>query len=149
MDKRLVGCNVVDKDKMLGYTHRVIVNGSRNYNDYDFFKNFMKEHFIDDMEFKNNLCFITGMAFTGADDLIITFCKEYNIPIYSCPVQWYNENGDFIKAAGMIRNTLMLELGNQLVSFYDGQSKGTAHMLDIASKIKMKRFIIKITIEKD
>jgi hypothetical protein len=43
----------------------------------------------------------------------------------------------------------MLDVGNQLVAFYDGKSSGTKHILDNAGKIKMKRVIVKIEIHKE
>lgn len=143
-DKRLQNCIVVDKDTMLGYVHRVIVAGSRGYNDYNVFSNFIKEHFINDDEFKNNICFISGMANSGGDDLIIRFCEEYKIPIYPCPAQWNDSHGNLDRSAGYKRNLNMLDIGNRLVVFFDGQSNGTKHILENASKRKMKRFIVKI-----
>ena len=149
MDNRLKECTVVTKDTALGYTHRVIVAGSRKYNDYAFFKSFMKEYFIDDPLYTNNLCFISGMAFSGGDDLIITFCKEFNIPIYPCAAEWRDSNNNYDSSAGFKRNLTMLDVGNQLVAFYDGKSNGTKHILDNAGKIKMKRVIVKIEIHKE
>ena len=149
MDIRLKECVVLTKDKALGYSHRVIVAGSRKYNNYAFFKSFMKEYFIDDDLYTDNLCFISGMAFSGGDDLIITFCKEFNIPIYPCPTEWKDSEGNYDSAAGFKRNLTMLDVGNQLVAFYDNKSNGTKHILENAGKIKMKRVIVKIEIDKE
>jgi len=38
------------------------------------------------------------------------------------------------RAAGSIRNTLMSWYGKRLLAFWDGQSRGAAHMIDTARR---------------
>jgi hypothetical protein len=82
MDNRLKECVVVTKDTALGYTHRVIVAGSRKYNDYAFFKSFMKEYFIDDPLYTNNLCFISAVS-------LVTTTHSFRRLSMLIPMQYY------------------------------------------------------------
>ena len=43
----------------------------------------------------------------------------------------------------------MLIYSNRLVSFFDGESKGIQHLLDLAESSKLKRNIIRITKEEN
>lgn len=38
------------------------------------------------------------------------------------------------KAAGLIRNPVIVQIGDEVKAFWDGQSKGTKHTMDIAKK---------------
>ena len=40
---------------------------------------------------------------------------------------------EYGKAAGMMRNKQMLDFADALVAFWDGESRGTENMLDIAA----------------
>jgi len=42
------------------------------------------------------------------------------------------------KAAGFIRNAEMAEYADALIAFWDGRSKGTKHMIDLAKKHGLK-----------
>lgn len=72
---------------------------------------------------------ISGTAL-GADRLGEVFAKELNLPLMRFPADW-SSNG---KAAGYIRNRQMAEVADGLLAFWDGKSKGTKHMIDIATK---------------
>lgn len=78
---------------------------------------------------------ISGGA-KGADTLAIKFAKEYNLNYKVMNADW-NKYG---KRAGIIRNAEMLTyaISNPndiaiLISFWNGTSKGTKHMIDISN----------------
>jgi hypothetical protein len=48
----------------------------------------------------------------------------------------------FGKSAGYKRNEEMAKVADACVIFWDGKSKGTKHMIDIAKKYKLKLRII-------
>lgn len=112
------------------YDIRIIVAGSRGYNDRREFHNVLCAY-LERFEGKNVL-FISGAAPTGADDLIIRWCKKFKFPCKEMPADW--DNPDYGKRAGYIRNAEMGKIGTHLLSFYDGNSRGTAHMIDEAMK---------------
>jgi hypothetical protein len=106
----------------------VIIAGSRNFNDYDLFKE--KCIFYLKKRVKDGLCIFSGCA-NGADSLTLRFAKEYGIDVEEYPAEW-NKYG---KKAGMLRNSEMLKNAHALIAFWDGKSKGTMNMVEIA-KIK-------------
>ena len=118
----------VDKSELFNYDIRLIVAGTRGFNDYSLFSKTMDEYVaaLDNP----SIVFITGKAKTGADNLIIEWCKEHNKPWVEFPADWNR----YRKAAGHIRNAEMGHVGTHLMTFHDGMSSGTQGMLDIADK---------------
>ena len=55
------------------------------------------------------------------------------------PAQW----NEFGKRAGYIRNEEMAKYADACVAFWDGESKGTKHMIDLANKHKIEVRVIK------
>lgn len=108
--------------------HKLIIAGSRDFNDYQLLKNSLKK--------KNISCIISGMA-RGADSLGVRYAKEHNIPLVEVPAKW----DLYGKSAGYKRNLEMAEMATACICFWDGQSKGTAHMIDIAKK---KNLLLKV-----
>jgi len=62
----------------------------------------------------------------GVDEAGAQWAKRRNIEVETHQADW-ERNG---KAAGPMRNRTMAEIGDQLLAFWDGQSKGTANMID-------------------
>lgn len=111
---------------------KVIVAGSREFSDYDFLKNKLN-HLLKN---KTDICILCGMA-RGADMLGKRYAEEYGLHIEYYPADWEKDG----KSAGYLRNILMAENADALVAFWDGKSKGTKHMIDIA---KTKGLEVKI-----
>jgi hypothetical protein len=66
----------------------------------------------------------------GADSLAVRYAEQYKCPVEKFPALW-DVHG---RAAGPIRNQLMLDEGKpDLVLAFPG-GRGTAHMIDIAEK---------------
>lgn len=70
---------------------------------------------------------ISGEA-RGADTLGIKLARSYNANIAIFPAQW----SVYGKSAGYKRNTLMADNADVLLAFWDGTSKGTGHMIQLA-----------------
>jgi hypothetical protein len=64
--------------------------------------------------------------------------NRWDIPIKRFPANW-NEYG---KSAGYIRNQEMADYAEQLVCIWDGESKGTKHMIDIAKKKRIPIYLL-------
>lgn len=120
------------------FDERIIVAGSRNYYDYDFFAKQMKEIIKD---IKGNIVFYSGMASSGADKLIIDFCLNEGYLYYPYPAEW----DKFGKKAGFLRNNFMADTATWLIAFHDGSSPGTAHMIKIAKEKELRLTIIDIS----
>lgn len=139
-------------DQLDQFDVRIIVAGTRDYDNYRFFSQcifdylntYLKRKGIDPL--KNRVVFITGKAKTGADDMIIEWCKEFGWPWAEFPAYWerLDEEGAVIKIngtgarynarAGFQRNTRMAKIGTHLLTFYDGVSRGTRDMITTAER---------------
>lgn len=109
---------------------RIIVAGSRTFNDYHMVASALSAHITPEEQ----ITIISGCA-AGADQLGEKYAKEKCIPIRKFPAQW-NIHG---KRAGYLRNIEMMNYALEgdkpiLVAFWDGKSKGTKHMIENAKK---------------
>jgi len=106
--------------------YRVIIAGGRTFADYDLVKekcfSFLKDKMLAD-----NVIIVSGGA-KGADALGERFAKEHNLRIEVHPADW-NKHG---KAAGPIRNAEMADVADALIAFWDGESRGTKSMIELA-----------------
>jgi hypothetical protein len=136
---------------------RVIIAGSRSFNNYEFLESRVREVFRD-LTLKGyltgiprndilNIEIISGKA-NGADTLGERFADKYGIAIKPFPADWndfsepcvvkYNKFGKPYNAlSGNNRNKAMADYafsGNPgvLIAFWDGKSPGTKNMIDLA-----------------
>lgn len=107
---------------------KVIIAGGRDFNDY----NKLRE--VCDYYFKNQIDIeiVSGCA-RGADSLAIQYAKERGYQVKKFPANW-----DLGKQAGYLRNVEMGEYADALIAFWDGESRGTKHMIDIANNLGLK-----------
>lgn len=108
---------------------RVIVAGGRDFNNYDLLKQKLDIYLAN----LNNIVIISGKA-EGADRLGEEYAKENNYKLVMYQADW-NTYG---KAAGPIRNRMMAEYSDYLVAFWDGKSKGTKNMIEVAKELGLK-----------
>lgn len=73
----------------------------------------------------------------GADAVGEKLAWLNNIPVKKFIPDWDGLG----KRAGFVRNAEMADYADALLAFWDGSSKGTAHMIDIATK---KGLIVKV-----
>lgn len=108
---------------------RVLICGSRHYDDYSEFCQKIDE--IEDWDNKQPITVIEGGA-KGADYLARIWAKECGWDLEEYPANW-KELG---KAAGPIRNKQMLEEGKPdlVVAFLAPDSRGTANMIKQAQE---------------
>ena len=105
---------------------KVIVAGGRDFSDYDLLKQTLNRLLMYKLP---NVEIVCGKA-RGADTLGECYAKELGLPIAYFPADW----DQFGKAAGYIRNKEMAKYADACVIFWDGQSKGSKHMYDLALK---------------
>lgn len=72
---------------------------------------------------------ISGTA-RGADLLGEEWARAHDVPIERFPADW-NKYG---KSAGYKRNEQMADAAQALIALWDGSSRGTKHMIDIAMR---------------
>ncbi len=111
-------------DEWIGeHMNRVIIAGGREFDDYPTLAGVcLKAPFVIDEV-------VSGCA-RGADKLGERFANVGNLPLARFPADWTR----YGKSAGYKRNEQMAEYATHLIAFWDGQSKGTKHMIDIATR---------------
>lgn len=114
---------------------RVVIAGGRKFTDRvmceteceRLIKEYMNMNDCDEVEV------ISGRA-VGADTLSYDWAVKIGIPVVSMYADWDGKG----KQAGFIRNVEMAEYAvaddsyGLLIAFWDGESKGTKHMIDTA-----------------
>lgn len=108
--------------------YRVIIAGSRSFSNYEL----LREHCLSLLQEKmraHRVIIVSGHA-QGADTLGERFAKEQGLTVELHPAKWRALG----KAAGMIRNVEMAKTSDALIAFWDGKSRGTAHMISFARR---------------
>ena len=106
----------------------MIIAGSRSFNDYGL----LREHCLSILHDKmktHRVIIVSGHA-RGADSLGEKFANEFCLPFELHPAKWRLLG----KAAGMVRNAEMAKCSDELIAFWDGESRGTRHMINFARK---------------
>ena len=109
---------------------KVIIAGSRGITDYNTVLNA-----IDKSGFMITEV-VSGTA-KGVDQLGERWARENRIQIKRFPAQWDR----YGKSAGYRRNEEMAHYADALIAIWDGQSRGTSHMIDFARSQGLKVFV--------
>lgn len=112
---------------------KVIVAGGRDFDNYQLLCRRLDYFFQ-----KIRPIIICGEA-KGADALGRRYAEEMGLEIMSFPAQWEK----YGKSAGYRRNEEMAHIADGLVAFWDGESKGTKHMIEYMQKLGKKVKIVK------
>lgn len=130
------------REQALPYKHRIVVCGGRNYNDYPAFRQRL-EKFLR-MLGGRHFVIITGLAADGPDNMAMKWAVETGSPWYGKPADWsnldkpgavirYRYNGEpYNVKAGFDRNLEMRDDCTHVLAFWDGESRGTEHMIKSA-----------------
>lgn len=118
------------RDATPGRLVRVIVAGTRGWDDRKRFHQellaYLRRRHLDHV-----VRFISGDASSGADRLIVQWCDVYPYRCDRYPADW----DQYGKRAGYIRNAQMAEVGDELLAYWDGLSKGTEHMIGLMHRL--------------
>lgn len=114
---------------------KVIVAGGRDFNNYKLLEYKLDALLIN--KEKSEIVIISGMA-KGADSLALIYAEKNNLKVEKYAADW----DQYGKSAGYKRNQQMADNANALIAFWDGQSRGTKHMIDIATKAKLQVRVI-------
>lgn len=113
---------------------KVIIAGGRDFDDY----NLLVEKCNKYLSLQSDIEIVSGNA-NGADKLGEKYAKECNYKVKLFPADW----NKFNKSAGYIRNKEMAEYSDCLIAFWNGISKGTKHMIDLAKERKLKVRVVR------
>lgn len=114
--------------------YRVIIAGGRYFSDYELLKEKCDE-FLQDKT-GEEIVIISGHVLE-ADSLDERYAQERGFKIETYPADWKK----YGRAAGPIRNEQMANIANALIAFWDGKSKGTKNMINLAKKKGLQVFV--------
>lgn len=119
---------------------RIIVSGSRGFSDYEFIKKELDSRINDIIVEKfllhDEVRIVTGGA-KGVDALAERYAddNDFNQRIFYAVWATHGKSAGFIRNSEMLSYAVSNGLENAaLIAFWDGKSKGTKHMIDIATK---------------
>ena len=128
---------------------RIIIAGTRSFDNFyvltrnidNYLYKLVLDKVITDKEM---IKFISGTA-KGADQLGEQYAKACGCEI----VRFYPDWDKYGKSAGYIRNKEMAKYASEktgvLFAFWDGESKGTKHMIDLAYQYELDVHVINYT----
>lgn len=109
---------------------KTIIAGSRNIINIHYLIDAIEEI---DWEITEVVC---GKA-RGADHLGELWAQFNNIPVKEFPANW----NKFGRSAGYKRNAEMANYGEALIALWDGGSRGTKSMIELAKTHNLKMFV--------
>jgi hypothetical protein len=117
---------------------KYIVAGSRGFTDYnkavDYLSVLVRCPLAPDSEPPT---IISGTA-KGADQLGEEYAKNYGFEVIRMPANWEKHG----RSAGYKRNVEMAKIADHCIVFWDGESRGSKHMIDIAMEAKLTTTVV-------
>lgn len=104
-----------------------IVAGSRGFDSYLTMSAVLGHLFSKALERGDDVLIISGAA-RGADQKGELYAARNQLECHKYPADWDR----YGRSAGYKRNEFMAKVATHLVAFWDGNSRGTKHMIDIA-----------------
>jgi len=105
---------------------KIAVVGSREFKDIVLLRTILCKAFSE-----RRADFVSGGA-RGVDTEASNFLKSWNPAIKQ--VIFKPEWDKYGKRAGFLRNELIINEADKIIAFWDGQSRGTKHSIDLAIK---------------
>lgn len=112
---------------------KTIIAGSRTITDKAVFVDAMLSSLDAGIEITEVL---SGCA-KGVDSLGEKWAQINGFPLHKYPANWEK----YGRRAGFLRNMEMAANADALIAIWDGQSKGTKHMIDLAEKAGLKVYV--------
>lgn len=114
---------------------KVIIAGSRSFDDYDTLEEVCKEILAEYWDHRNIVIISGGAA--GADYQGEVFAYQNQLSLSTFKAQWKQ----YGKVAGHLRNEVMAKEADMLIAFWDGASKGTENMIKLARKHNLEYYV--------
>jgi len=115
---------------------KLIIAGGRDFKDYSKLVA-VSDHMLSKLVKTRDIEIVSGGA-RGADALAIDYANMRGYSLTIMNADWDTHG----KSAGYKRNAEMAEYSTHLIAFWDGQSRGTKHMIDLANKLKLKVHVV-------
>ncbi len=118
---------------------KIIIAGSRTITDYDIVDRAVFQALFSWKKLYTDITEVFSGCARGVDILGEQWTVKYGKQLLLYPADW-NKYG---KKAGYLRNEKMAKHADGLVAIWDGKSKGTKHMINIAKKKGLKVYVYK------
>lgn len=113
-------------------TFRVIIAGTRTFSNYPLLADYADKKLS--VVCKQNYIEVVSGGASGADALGEMYAKERGYSIKRFDADWYK----YGRSAGPRRNKQMAEYADALLAYWDGKSRGTKNMIDLAKANGLK-----------
>lgn len=117
---------------------KLIIAGSRSFYNYALLDEALTNLLANYDDLPKQIEIVSGHDL-GTDRLGEIWAERHNVKITTFPANWQLHG----KHAGYLRNIEMAEYADALVAFWDGMSKVTKHMIDIAKSKNLQVKVIK------
>ncbi len=117
---------------------RVVISECRDYNNYNEAKTYI-DYYLTNIRKENEIVILSGCA-SGADAIGERYAKENCLKVKKYPANWEK----YGKSAGPKRNEEMAKNCDYVLCFWEGKSKGTKSMINLAKKYEKPIRILKI-----
>lgn len=109
---------------------RIVIGGCRGYNNYQVFCGYM-DNWLAQLGDGDEIIILSGHC-SGTDAMAEKYATQNNLELEIYPAEWKR----YGKAAGPMRNRLMVENSDYVIAFWDGKSRGTKSLIGYAEKFK-------------
>jgi hypothetical protein len=113
---------------------KVIIAGSRTITKYKEVEKSIKHALF---RFRGEITEVVSGGAKGVDKCGEQYAKKNKIPFIRFEANWR----EFGRAAGPMRNKKMAEYADALIAIWDGRSRGTRNMIDLAIEKNLQYFV--------
>ena len=117
---------------------KLIIAGGREFNDANLMRDELNKLVIGHGLKRGDIEVVCGLA-RGADNLGKQLAEARGIKVAEFPADWDTHG----KSAGYKRNEQMAHYADTLIAFWDGESRGTQHMITLASKLGLEVKVVR------
>ncbi len=118
--------------------YRVIIAGSSGFDDYTLFEN-KCNHFLSEKIKTHNIIILSGTSYR-ISRIINWYSYEHNLITIPFDAEW----GKYGQCAGNISNEKMINCADAVIAFWDGKSKFTKNLIDMAKAKGLPTVVVKI-----
>ena len=117
--------------------YRVIIAGSNGFDDYTLFEN-KCNHFLSEKIKTHNIIILSGTSYR-ISSIINWYSYEHNLITIPFDAEW----GKYGQCAVNISNEKMINCADAVIAFWDGKSKFTENLIDMAKSKGLPTVVVK------
>lgn len=129
--------NITNEQANTKEEYRVIIAGSSGFDDYTLFEN-KCNHFLSEKIKTHNIIILSGTSYR-ISSIINWYSYEHNLITIPFDAEW----GKYGQCAGNISNEKMINCADAVIAFWDGKSKFTKNLIDMAKSKGLPTVVVK------